>query len=194
MNSTAIGVAVVVGFVVMFALVALATRVKADGTTPKGIVRELQKTREPVFSSISTMESTWNPAKPLGPDNGIVGPGKSKYTLDEAGVVHLVFQPKSGAARHFDGPIPESILNESSHQAKARKLVRGARIAYALALIGGFVIGFVVAGGSTAHHLAGGGVGFLAMFLVLWTTALVLRVVVSLRKTRKDGNAAAPAP
>src|ERR1039458_9978765 len=76
----------------MFALVALATRVKADGTTPKGIVRELQKTREPVFSSISTMESTWNPAKPLGPDNGIVGPGKSKYTLDEAGVVHLVFR------------------------------------------------------------------------------------------------------
>jgi hypothetical protein len=32
------------------------------------------------------------------------------------------------------------------------------------------------------------------MFLVLWTTALVLRVVVSLRKMRKDGNAAAPAP
>jgi hypothetical protein len=192
-NSAAIGVAVIVGFVVIFVFVALVSREKADGTTPRGIVRQLQRTRKPVYSSIGTLDSTWNPAKPVGPDNGIIGPGRSKYSLDEAGVVHLVFQPKAGAARHFKGPIPESILNEPPHQAKVRKLMRGARIAYAFALIGGFVIGFVVAGGSPAHHLAGGGVGFLVMFFVIWTAALLMRVVVSLHKVRRDGEAA-PAP
>ena len=52
----------------------------------------------------------WNPAKPLGVDNPIFGPGDARYWTDESGLVHLDFCRANGRQRSIQDRFPKLSL------------------------------------------------------------------------------------
>ncbi len=51
----------------------------------------------------------WDPSTPVGPHNGIMGPGIASYVLDEGGQVHLTFQRGEGRPVLRQGPVPDNL-------------------------------------------------------------------------------------
>jgi hypothetical protein len=153
--------------------------------TPRRIVRRLQSPGDSVQASVSSLNGTWNPAKPLGPANPIREAGRAEYRLDESGIVRLRFQPKSGPERDLTGPIPEQLRHAPPGRRRLRTVLVGALTAYLVIIAAGFSLGYFLSGGSTGSHLAVGGLGAFGGLVFVSVLALVLRVGRSLQSFRR---------
>jgi hypothetical protein len=151
-------------------------------STPWRVVRVLTEGRGPYKVTLSGgFRTTWNPAKPLGSNNGISGPGVGVYRLDDSGEVHLTWTPKDGVPREHTGPIPDRVRPNSEQTVRMRRMWHRFIYLYLATLVGGFLLGFAVAGGDIAHRLAGGSIGVLVAILALALGGTVLSGVRSFR-------------
>jgi len=171
--------------VVIVMVVALMVR-QARRTFPKSIVSRLRETGDPVILTISRSETTWNPAQ-KGAASRLRVKGTATYTLDEAGVVHLTFEPKRGKAQHFSGPAPKLVEPNSPLARKLRRLQRGMLFGYVLLVLVGFYVGVLLAGGTALAHLLWGLFGMLMAMMFAWFLMLVFRVGLSIRQVKRDG-------
>jgi hypothetical protein len=155
-------------------------------STPWRVVRVLTEGRGPYEVRIGGgFRSTWNPAKPLGASNGLSGPGVGVYRLNESGDVVLTWTPEGEAPRELSGPIPDRVRPDSEQTVRMRRMWHRLVYVYLTTLIAGFVVGFAVAGGSTAHRLAGGSIGVLVAILVLSLGGTAVSGVRSFRRPPK---------
>jgi len=177
------GVAIAVGvaayLVLMGGLIGWRVR-KGLSSTPWHVVRVLTEEGGPFEVKVAALGGTWNPAKPLGSGN-ISGPGVGVYRLEESGEVHLTWTPKRGVAREFSGPIPDRVRPDSEQTVRMRRTWHRFLYVYVTMLAAGFVVGLVVAGGSTLHRLAGGGIGVFVAIAVMAIGGTVLSAVRSFR-------------
>src|SRR5579871_4757860 len=102
-----------VGALVVCGIFVLSGMRNVFAATPKGVMRRLQKS-SPVQLRLRGTDGVWNPAKPLGADNRIFGPGRATYWQDEAGTIHLELRERDGRLRKFEGPIPEVLILPSA--------------------------------------------------------------------------------
>ncbi len=66
--------------------------------------------------------------------------GTATYSLDEQNVVHLHYEPESGAAEDLEGPIPATLD-------KARTILRVVLIVYVVVSVAGFTLGYLLSSG-----------------------------------------------
>jgi len=142
--------------------------------TPSRIAKRIRKTGTVYEIQIKSMSETWNPEKPITPGQGISGPGRAKYFLDESSVVHLTFCPKVGPERHYLGPLPEALLPGSPKASRARNLVRLVVGGYLLLIVAGFMVGYLIAHGSAGHGWIGGDIGIGISMILGWVLGLVV--------------------
>jgi hypothetical protein len=161
----------------------------AFASTPRGVLRHLRKAGGVHRMKLRGWEGTWNPAKPLGIDNRIFGPGEATHSLDEQGAVHLELRGRGNKLALYSGPIPETLIRPSQAAQRGRKLMRYVLIGYAALMIIGFVVGYFAAGGSAVHRLVAGVIGVFVAMVLAWFVALVFRVgtsVGSLARGKRD--------
>lgn len=118
----------------------------------------------------------WNPAQPLGPRNGFLGPANATYWLDESGQVHLTFQPLTGAERTVTGPIPENIADDSPHLRRQAKVLHRLVAGYLFLAVAGFLLGYFLAPGAPTQRLLIGLFGSFGGLVAGWTLLLAWRV------------------
>jgi len=146
--------------------------------TPTRVVRGLLQSDGHVEIKVkAAFVGTWNPARPLGANNALSGPGVAVYSLDDTGEVHLDWRPKIGQPQQLHGPLPDKLRPESDWNLRRRQLFHKLVAVYCVALGAGFVVGFAVAGGSLGRKLAGGGIGLFFGILVLAIAGTVLSAV-----------------
>jgi hypothetical protein len=69
---------------------------------------------------------------------------------------------------------------------RRRKLVRSIYIGYVVLLLAGFILGYLLAGGSEGRRLVTGCVGVLVAMLVVTAAATILRVGISVRMAMRE--------
>jgi hypothetical protein len=182
MNAGIVGgvIGVVLGAILVYVFGWLLTGNPLAGT-PSRIARRIRQTGTVYEIRMRSLGETWNPEKPLGPGQGVSGPGRATYWLDESSIVHLTFSPKVGPERHYSGPLPEVLLPGSPKAGRARNLVRFVIGGYLLLIVTGFVVGYFFAHGSSDHRWIEGGIGVGIAMIVGWVLGLVLNVGSSVR-------------
>jgi hypothetical protein len=172
----AVGIVVTATLAIYAAVMARVLR-RAAARTPRGIAKRLRGTGDRVEVKIGGTASAWDPGRPLGPDNGRWGPARATYTMGEAGVVHLHFQPVLAEAEESEGPIPEFPSRP--------RAVRVVLIGYLFAVIAGFTIGFAVGRGPVGERLLWGCGGLLLAMMLIWALSLVLNVGKAIHDTAR---------
>jgi len=176
-RSTPVVVGVCLGLLVLAVTFAF-TYLRVRRNDQRWIVAQLQNGGAPVRVSVRYTAGTWDPR---GVGKRIFAAGKATYTLDDSGNVHLHLQPKQGAVQDLVGPVPEP------SSTKARRTVRALLIGYALALAVGFLLGFVLSGGTPGSRLIWGCIGIAVSMIAVWLATLAVAVGTSIRKLRR-GN------
>jgi hypothetical protein len=181
----ALGVIISVGWMVLFMRWWMRN---TFASTPKGVLRHLTRTGSVHLKHVKGIEGVWNPAKPLGPDNQVFGPGEATYSLDDSGTVHLEFRDGSGTMLRYSGPIPDALIHPTQDALRARSLLRYVLVGYVALMVVGFVVGYAAAGGSTLHRLVAGAVGLFIVMALVWFVTLLLRVGQSVRSLVRGKN------
>jgi hypothetical protein len=153
---------------------------RAKMTWSKRVVKQLKRTNAPITLQVKARRGTWNPARP-GVAGRIFSSGQAVYTIDESETIHLRFQPLAGVEQHYEGPIPRGYAADSPALRRRRKLVRVVYVGYLALLVAGFILGYLLAGGSEARRLAAGAGGVLVAMLLISIAATFLRVGISVR-------------
>lgn len=156
--------------------------------TPSRIFRNIREVGTVYVIRMRSLGETWNPEKPLAPGQGVSGPGRATYWLDESGVVHLTFSPKVGPERHYSGPLPETLLPGSPKARRSRNLLRVVVGSYLLLLLAGFMVGYFFSHGSSGHRWITGGIGVGISMILGWVLGLVLNVGSSVRSLFRAGR------
>lgn len=97
---------------------------QARKSTARWVVDQLSDPTDRVTLRLSGQDHAWNPAKPLGVDNPLFGPGVATYRREsrtDGDVIHLDFTPKGATTvEQHRGPIPDSVLAGSNPRARRR--------------------------------------------------------------------------
>ena len=153
-----IAVGVALGLVYLVGVYIYAAR-KGRRSTSSWVVGKLPGPDNRVTVKVSTLEHVWNPAKPLGIDNGLFGPGEGTYAREvrpDGDLIHLYFLRKGEShAEHHAGPIPDSAMEGTPanlHARTNRRIARKMMIARIVILGATAVLAFLVgsAGAATA--------------------------------------------
>jgi hypothetical protein len=148
-------------------------------TYSRAIVRQLRRTGRPAVIRVSAVRGTWNPAG--GEVAGrLFANGIAEYVLDDAGVVHLRFCPKSGAAELYEGPVPA--WHDTPEVRRRRQLLRRSLAAYGTWLLVGLGLGIVLGHGSPGVRLAYGAGGLLLAAVLASIATMLLRVSLAVRE------------
>jgi hypothetical protein len=145
--------------------------------TPHAVVKRLRRRPGPFTVTILLGGSTWDPSR--SPVQGQMrwGRATATYSLDERDVVHLHYEPQSGAAEDLEGPIPPTLE-------KAHNVMRVILAVYLVVIIGGFTIAYLVAPGSPDERFLWGVGGVLAAMMVVWVCALMANVIKAIHDFR----------
>jgi hypothetical protein len=173
-----------VGGAALFLVIVVSTVHLDNKKTAKWIVRHLQKSGKPVELRSNYLSGAWNPSKP-DVAGRIMERGRAAYTLDDAGIIHLRFQPTRGPERHLSGPVPDSVVHESPAAARRHKRARHVFMAYAGFVVAGFLIGYFTATGPQVRRVVAGGVGVFLAMVAAWLTILVLQVALAVVTSRQ---------
>lgn len=149
--------------------------------TASRIARRIRQTGTLYEIRMRSLEEAWNPEKPLGPGQGVSGPGRATYWLDESSVVHLTFSPNVGPERHYSGPMPDALAPGSPRAGRTRNLIRLVLGGYLLLIVTGFIVGYFFAHGPSEHRWIAGGVGVGISMIIGWVLSLVFNVGSSVR-------------
>jgi hypothetical protein len=158
---------------------------RAKKTYSKWIVKQLKRTGAPVALRIKARRGTWNPARPEVAGR-LFANGQAVYAMDEYETIHLQFQPLAGVEQHYEGPIPKGYATDSPTLRRRRKLVRSVYLGYVALLLAGFILGYLLAGGSEGKRLITGAVGVLVAMLIISVAATFLRVGISVRTAMRE--------
>jgi hypothetical protein len=184
-SGVAVGVGTGVCVVAVYIGVLWSAIRRAKKTYSKWIVLQLKRTGAPVALRIKERRGTWNPARPEVAGR-LFASGQAVYTMDECETIHLQFQPLGGVEHHYEGPIPKGYAPDSSTIRRQRKLVRSVYFGYAALLLAGFILGYLLAGGSEGKRLITGAVGVFIAMLVVALAATFLRVGISVRAVMRE--------
>ncbi|MBO0883071.1 MAG: hypothetical protein J2P17_22595 [Mycobacterium sp.] len=155
--------------VLIFSVVVPVAWRRASARSTFAIIRQLRSSGS--YSLwVGTRRAVWNPAKPPGAGNRLVGPGEAYYSLGPDGLGQLTFVSASGQRRQFSGPIPDRLLDAA--QRFSRVQVRVNTIYFGSMLVG-FVLGVLLSSGGWAVRML---IGYLAAFAVMIFWSLMLRV------------------
>ncbi len=162
---------------------------RALARSPRGIVHRIQVAGSHEVK-LGNIGGVWNPAKPLGAGNLVLGPGVASYTLGSDGTVHLRFETKGGDVQDFSGPIPQRLSGEGSEaDVRGRTLRRRITVAYAITLLGAFVVGVAASSGGWATRTLVGAGALVGAMVLCAIVVRVLRVDWALRSASADrGN------
>jgi hypothetical protein len=118
-------------FAVSWALGAVILR-RATSFSPRVIVDTIRQPGCTHKLRVSTAGKVWDPSKPVGYSNGILGPGYATYWLDDLGQVNLHFQPPSGSPLHVAGPVPQNLPEPLYRSRRYKRLSHRTNVALAL--------------------------------------------------------------
>ena len=144
---------------------------------PHSVIKRLNRPGGRYDVSVGAIAGAWNPANPFGTfgtGNYVPGPGTAIYTLDDAGVIHLDFQPRSGPPKHLSGPIPDTFLPKTPSKRRLHRMVWGVVMSYVTFIVIGFSIGYLLVRGSASTRISFGLLGALAAVIVVHVVVLVL--------------------
>jgi hypothetical protein len=171
-----LGIGTALGLVLLTAIYISAVRT-ARRSTSSWVVSRLSGPEDRVTVRVSTLEHVWNPAKPLGLDNGLFGPGEGTYAREvrpDGDLIHLFFlRDHESTAEHHAGPIPASAISGTAANRRARGVQRTSRammVAQLVILVVTVGLAFVVGSAGAATAIVAAGV-ILALFgppIALW--------------------------
>ena len=161
------GVVVTVVFLLYAAVMAVVLR-RAVARSPRGIAKRLRRPGDRVVVKVPGTAAVWDPGRPPCRDNSRWGPARATYTMGDAGIVHLHFQPALAAAEDSAGPIPDFPPRS--------RAVLAVLVGYVVAVVAGFAVGFAIGQGPVGERLLWGFAGLLVAMVVLWLLMLLLRV------------------
>ena len=136
--------------------------------TRQTVLRHVQEPKVLYKVKVWDVAGTWNPAqKPVVryEDGRIHGKGRGSYWRDEAGAVHLLFQPVTGAEQHFAALVPPV-----ESRPKANWIIGAVLAAYAFMAVVGFTIGYGLTSNSdtaTANGVFGAAMGLVSVPLLV---------------------------
>ena len=129
----------------------------ANRRSAQGILKRLERSGAPYSVRSGLWNGVWNPAKKSSAV--IFEKGMATYTLDDNGLVHLVFQPLVGRSRDYTGPVPATLQPHSPEHRRIHRLTRLMVISYLAFIVAGFTVGYVRSHGGVAVRILWGGAG-----------------------------------
>lgn len=177
-----------VGYVIIMVLataivLVVAKRMGVRVVSPNAVLRRLELAGNEYSFRMTWLTSAWNPAG-SSLDLFVMGKGHATYWLDEAGMVHLRYQPVDGGERHLTGPKPPY----APKQRVARIAAIGMAAAMAALIAGGAFIGFYATSPASGQRGDGAAVGAIAAVAVGCALASIARLIVGSHATRRDNR------
>ncbi len=151
---------------------------RAWGHTPAGVMSALRAhdgDHRIRVLWLEAMGGAWNPAKPLGFNNPLFAVGSGTYHLDGNGQVTLDWHPAKGEPAEYRGAVPDR-FKDTPERRRIHKVLHLLLAVYAVAVAGGFAIGYLTSTGTVTTRLGFAMLGVFAGLLALWFVTLVINV------------------